>query len=69
MAVSNSLGSNVFDILLGLSLPWFLKTGVAYAGTTVSFLYYNLKSVVLQYVSNATISFFYNIKFTVQQYI
>lgn len=35
MAVSNSLGSNVFDILLGLSLPWFLKTGVAYAGTTV----------------------------------
>ena len=38
MAVSNSLGSNVFDILLGLSLPWFLKTGVAYAGTTVSFI-------------------------------
>ncbi|XP_061174388.1 sodium/potassium/calcium exchanger 4-like [Saccostrea echinata] len=35
MAVSNSLGSNVFDILLGLSLPWFLKTGIAYAGTTV----------------------------------
>lgn len=76
MAVSNSLGSNVFDILLGLSLPWFLKTGVAYAGTTVSFLYYILKSAdyilksaVLQYVSNATISFFYNSKFTVQQYI
>lgn len=69
MAVSNSLGSNVFDILLGLSLPWFLKTGVAYAGTTVSFLYYILKSVVLQYVFNATISFFYNRKFTVQQYI
>lgn len=69
MAVSNSLGSNVFDILLGLSLPWFLKTGVAYAGTTVSFLYYILKSVVLQSVSNATLSFFYNIKFTVQQYI
>ncbi|KAK3092744.1 hypothetical protein FSP39_006804 [Pinctada imbricata] len=36
MAVSNALGSNVFDILLGLSFPWFLKTGVAYAGTTVS---------------------------------
>ncbi|XP_060079582.1 sodium/potassium/calcium exchanger 4-like [Ylistrum balloti] len=35
MAVSNLLGSNVFDILLGLSLPWFLKTGVAYAGSTV----------------------------------
>ena len=38
MAISNCLGSNIFDILLGLSLPWFLKTGVAYAGTTVSFL-------------------------------
>jgi len=38
MAISNCLGSNIFDILLGLSLPWFLKTGVAYAGTTVSLL-------------------------------
>ncbi|XP_056291170.1 sodium/potassium/calcium exchanger 3 [Pseudoliparis swirei] len=26
MAVSNSLGSNVFDILVGLGLPWALKT-------------------------------------------
>merc|ERR1711953_1645302 len=26
MAVSNSIGSNVFDILLGLGLPWFLST-------------------------------------------
>lgn len=60
MAVSNSLGSNVFDILLGLSLPWFLKTGVAYAGTTVSFLYYSLKSVVLQLC---------NSKFIVLKYI
>lgn len=36
MAISNCLGSNIFDILLGLSLPWFLKTGIAYSGTTVS---------------------------------
>ncbi|KAL5008461.1 hypothetical protein ScPMuIL_014042 [Solemya velum] len=35
MAVSNSLGSNVFDILLGLSLPWFLQTGIAQAGSSV----------------------------------
>ncbi|XP_063429168.1 sodium/potassium/calcium exchanger 4-like isoform X1 [Mytilus trossulus] len=35
MAISNCLGSNIFDILLGLSLPWFLKTGIAYSGTTV----------------------------------
>ena len=26
MAVSNALGSNVFDILVGLGLPWFLAT-------------------------------------------
>ena len=25
MAVSNAIGSNVFDILLGLGLPWFLN--------------------------------------------
>lgn len=28
MAVSNSLGSNVFDILLGLAFPWFIKTAI-----------------------------------------
>lgn len=26
MAVSNSIGSNVFDILIGLGVPWFIKT-------------------------------------------
>ncbi|RXM97087.1 Sodium/potassium/calcium exchanger 3 [Acipenser ruthenus] len=26
MAVSNSIGSNVFDILIGLGLPWALQT-------------------------------------------
>ena len=38
MAVSNSIGSNVFDILLGLGLPWFLSTTVKPngAGDTVS---------------------------------
>ena len=28
MAVSNSIGSNVFDILIGLGLPWLLQTAV-----------------------------------------
>jgi len=28
MAVSNAVGSNVFDILLCLGLPWFLQTTV-----------------------------------------
>ncbi|PIK58533.1 putative sodium/potassium/calcium exchanger 3 [Apostichopus japonicus] len=35
MAVSNSIGSNVFDILLGLALPWFLKTSVTSTGSKV----------------------------------
>merc|ERR1711959_643224 len=26
MAVSNAIGSNVFDICIGLGLPWFLAT-------------------------------------------
>mmetsp|Transcript_19061 Transcript_19061/g.26200 ORF Transcript_19061/g.26200 Transcript_19061/m.26200 type:complete len:105 (-) Transcript_19061:654-968(-) len=28
MAVSSSIGSNIFDILFGLPVPWFLATGV-----------------------------------------
>jgi Ca2+/Na+ antiporter len=29
MAVSNAIGSNVFDICIGLGLPWFVETGKA----------------------------------------
>mmetsp|Transcript_20087 Transcript_20087/g.59346 ORF Transcript_20087/g.59346 Transcript_20087/m.59346 type:complete len:490 (-) Transcript_20087:532-2001(-) len=32
MAVSSSLGSNAFDILVGLPLPWFLFGAVAFPG-------------------------------------
>jgi len=35
MAVANAFGSNVFDILLGLGVPWFLSTAVL--GQTVAF--------------------------------
>ena len=28
MAVSNTVGSNIFDILMCLGLPWFLQTAV-----------------------------------------
>ena len=28
MAVSSSIGSNVFDILVGLPIPWMIKTGI-----------------------------------------
>ena len=30
MAVSSSIGSNIFDILVGLPLPWFFATAVSY---------------------------------------
>ncbi|KAG8200042.1 hypothetical protein JTE90_001900 [Oedothorax gibbosus] len=36
MAVSNAVGSNVFDILICLGLPWFLKTTIVEPGSTVS---------------------------------
>merc|ERR1711879_456971 len=28
MAVSSSIGSNIFDILVGLPIPWILKIGI-----------------------------------------
>lgn len=36
MAVSNSIGSNVFDILIGLGLPWTIQTLAISYGSTVS---------------------------------
>ena len=35
MAIANAVGSNVFDILLGLGLPWFLSYFVHDAPTSV----------------------------------
>ncbi|XP_058433744.1 sodium/potassium/calcium exchanger 4 isoform X2 [Marmota monax] len=35
MAVSNTIGSNVFDILVGLGIPWGLQTMVISYGSTV----------------------------------
>jgi len=32
MAVSSSVGSNIFDILVGLPIPWILKTGIIDGG-------------------------------------
>ena len=29
MAVSSSIGSNIFDILVGLPVPWLLKTAIS----------------------------------------
>ncbi|XP_044226844.1 sodium/potassium/calcium exchanger 3 [Thunnus albacares] len=36
MAVSNSIGSNIFDILLGLGFPWALRTLVVDHGSSIS---------------------------------
>lgn len=35
MAVSNSIGSNIFDVLLGLGFPWALRTFVVSYGSVV----------------------------------
>merc|ERR1711924_235651 len=38
MAVSNAVGSNVFDICMGLGLPWFIKLCID-AGKDCNYLY------------------------------
>lgn len=38
MAVSNSIGSNVFDVLLGLGFPWALRTLVVSYGSVVKLI-------------------------------
>ena len=35
MAVSNSIGSNIFDILIGLAVPWFIKSAIVDPGQVV----------------------------------
>lgn len=42
MAVSNSIGSNVFDILIGLGLPWALQTLAVDYGSYVSAFLHNV---------------------------
>ena len=38
MATSNAIGSNVFDILVCLGVPWFLQTAVVDPGSVVRVL-------------------------------
>lgn len=39
MAVSNTIGSNVFDILVGLGVPWALQTMCVDYGSVVRSLF------------------------------
>ena len=51
MAVSNSIGSNVFDILIGLGLPWALQTLAVDYGSYVSEIFSLVTSATNCYVS------------------
>jgi len=45
MAISNSIGSNIFNILVGLSLPWMLI--LAFTGNTIHVATENLNSSII----------------------
>jgi Ca2+/Na+ antiporter len=55
MAVSNAIGSNVFDILIGLGLPWTIAT--LCLGRTVSVDASNLFPMVVVLLSSLVIVF------------
>uniref|UniRef100_A0AAY5KRR9 Sodium/calcium exchanger membrane region domain-containing protein n=1 Tax=Esox lucius TaxID=8010 RepID=A0AAY5KRR9_ESOLU len=42
MAVSNSIGSNIFDVLLGLGFPWFLRTLVVDYGSSIALFQFSI---------------------------
>ena len=46
MSISNCIGSNVFDILLGLGLPWMMKTLVTHYGHAVPIMSGSIKFTV-----------------------
>jgi len=58
MAVSNAVGSNVFDIMLGLGVPWTMRIAmgnrVLFAGVTNDLFYYiaTLVGVLLFFVGS-----------------
>merc|ERR1712057_70754 len=49
MAVSSSIGSNIFDLCMGLPLPWFLKTVVLDLAQTGSTGYVRIGSEPMEF--------------------
>uniref|UniRef100_A0A336KNY8 CSON013123 protein n=1 Tax=Culicoides sonorensis TaxID=179676 RepID=A0A336KNY8_CULSO len=56
MAVSNAVGSNVFDILICLGLPWFIQTAIIKPGSHVNVISKGLAYSTLSLLS--TVVFF-----------
>lgn len=54
MGISNSIGSNTFDILLCLGLPWFIKS--AFAPSFVGKHYISINSRGLEYSAISLLS-------------
>ncbi len=54
MGISNSIGSNTFDILLCLGLPWFIKA--SFLPTEVGHHYVNINSRGLVYSAISLLS-------------
>ncbi|CAB4060500.1 SLC24A4 [Lepeophtheirus salmonis] len=54
MAVSNAIGSNVFDILVCLGIPWFIKTAIISPGTYITI---KSKGLVYSTLERAAIQF------------
>nr|XP_057918756.1 sodium/potassium/calcium exchanger 3-like isoform X1 [Doryrhamphus excisus] len=56
MAVSNSIGSNIFDVLLGLGFPWALRTLIVSYGSVVPINSKGLLYSVLLLLASVTLT-------------
>lgn len=57
MAVSNAIGSNVFDILVCLGLPWFIQTAIIKPGSHVNVISKGMYSLSLPLPPPLSLSF------------